>query len=319
MYDMNEITLTVDPHLNEGDTTFHSITKALDSIDSSFDGKVVISIAPGVYEERVEIWRSNVHLVGKGRFASDTVITMSYGAFDIMEDGSKRGTFRSYTMLIAASDVSLDHLSVENNSGEPLKRGQAIALYADGDNIRVTDCRLIGRQDTLFTGPLPPKEIQPGGFIGPLQNAPRVNGHQYYKQCFISGDVDFIFGSASATFDDCYIESVCHVPSKKETDTIQGYVTAPSTPEGQEEGYVFLHCSFICRGLMPRTVYLSRPWRNFAQAHFEDCMIGEHIRDEGFHDWNKTEARETVKYTVKNCYRPAGEPFRALAPFAENL
>ena len=52
------------------------------------------------------------------------------------------------------------------------------------------NCRLIGSQDTLFTGPLPEKEKEPGGFRGPKEFAPRINGRQYYKNTYICGGVD---------------------------------------------------------------------------------------------------------------------------------
>ena len=309
-------TLYVDPSANADDTTFHCIKDALKGIDSNDKNFYNICIAPGVYRERVEIWHDNLRLFSKSGDPGDTVITGSLGAFDLMEDGEKRGTFRSYTMLVAASNVTLENLTILNESGDPLKAGQAIALYADGDDITVTGCHIKSRQDTLFTGPLPPKEIKPGGFIGPLQHAPRIQGHQLYKNCLISGDVDFIFGGAAAIFEDCTIESVPHRPQKADTDMNQGYVTAPSTPEGAEEGYSFIRCRFIGNGLRDSTVYLSRPWRIYAAATFRDCEIGYHIRPEGFHDWDKPESHETVRYVVSGCRRPDGAPYIPEADFA---
>ncbi len=335
---MENKVLRVDVNASETNTTYHSITKAINSIEKDSKNHVIIEIMPGVYHERVEVWRDDVTLVGMGRpdaedktasgsaaehssqaavdpeqaarpSAAQTVITMSYGAADIMEDGSKRGTFRSYTVLVAADRVTLKNLTIANDCGDPVVHGQGIALYADGDDINVIGCRLTGRQDTLFTGPLPPKEIKPGGFIGPLQNAPRIVGRQYYTDCYICGDVDFIFGSAAATFKNCTIVSVPHRPKKADTDMIQGYVTAPSSPEGEERGYIFEDCDFLSEGLLPGTAYLSRPWRNFAKAAFIRCRIGDHIRKEGFHDWDKTEARKTVRYEVIDCRRTDGSVF----------
>ena len=81
-----------------------------------------------------------------------------------MADIGKLGTFRSYSVFINTHDVTLQNLTIENASGDSLTHGQAIALYADGDRLVIDSCRLIGHQDTLFTGPLPPKEIEPDGF-----------------------------------------------------------------------------------------------------------------------------------------------------------
>ncbi len=297
---MNTIILTVDPTKPETQVNYHSITKAVNSI-ALFEETVIIRITPGRYEERVEIKRNDVSLVGTGKSPGDTVIAASYGAFDLLESGEKRGTFRSYTMLLLGDRLCLKNLSVTNEAGDPVEHGQAVALYAEGDDILVENCRLTGRQDTLFTGPLPPKEIQPGGFVGPTQDAPRKHGHHLYKSCYICGDVDFIFGSAEADFLCCTLESVPHRPAKADTDMIQGYVTAPSTPEGQARGYSFVDCDFIGPSLKNGTVYLSRPWRNFARAQFKGCRFGDHIHPDFFHDWNKPEARDTVVYTISDC------------------
>ena len=310
---MDTMTITVNPAEPETETNYHSITKAVNSI-ALFEETAIIKISPGIYEERVEIWRSDVFLEGTGPTPSDTVITSSFGAFDLMEDGSKRGTFRSYTMLLNGDRLHLKNLTVANEAGDPVKRGQAIALYAEGDNILVEHCRLTGRQDTLFTGPLPPKEIQPGGFTGPTQNAPRKHGHHLYKDCYICGDVDFIFGSAEADFICCTIESVPHRSAKSDTDMIQGYVCAPSTPKGQLRGYTFTGCNLIGPDLRPATVYLSRPWRDYARAHFKDCSFGDHIHPDLFHDWNKSAARENAVFTVADCtYNGENISFRAFS------
>lgn len=115
-----------------------------------------------------------------------------------MENGEKRGTFRSYTMLIHTDDFTCRGITVSNSAGFGKEVGQAVAVYAEGDMISFESCRILGRQDTLFTGLLPFKEIEKGGFRGPTEFSERKQGRQYYKNCYIEGDVDFIFGSAAA-------------------------------------------------------------------------------------------------------------------------
>ncbi|MCM1046894.1 MAG: pectinesterase family protein [Clostridiales bacterium] len=299
---------------------YPSITEALNSIPEDNNEPVTICIAPGTYREKITINKPFVTLKGVGKSNEDTVITYSDYANKDMDDGMKMGTFRSYSVFIDAHDVTFQNLTIENASGDSVTHGQALALYADGDRIIVDSCRLIGHQDTLFTGPLPPKEVQKNGFIGPKQYAPRINGRHYYKNCYICGDVDFIFGSATAYFESCTIESLKRfddeaeqngedVSKKVETETkIQGYVTAASTPEGQEYGYVFSKCDIISKDCKENTVYLGRPWREYAKTVFMDCSFGKHIRPELFHDWNKENARKTVFYAVYNCmYEVEGE------------
>lgn len=264
---------------------FHTVTEALSAVKKDDRSRAVtIRIAPGIYHEKIEIRRGNLTLIGEGTSPSDVVLSYDDFAFAAMPDGSKCGTFRSYSVFLDASDVKVQNLTIENCSGDERTHGQAIALYAEGDRLFFENVRLLGRQDTLFTGPLPPKEIQPGGFIGPKQFAPRVNGRQYYKDCYICGNIDFIFGSATAVFHGCEIESLSH---SDRADDIQGYVCAPSTPEGQSYGYLFLDCRFVSKECAPGTCYLARPWRESAKAVFADCTIGPHIHPDGFHDWNK--------------------------------
>lgn len=296
-------TIYIDKSSSNPDT-YSSISEALDYILDFPEGyPVTISIAPGIYHEKLEVLRSDLTIIGSGKTPSDTIITYDDYAFDQMSDGTKRGTFRSYSVFIDANRVHVKNLTIENASGDENTHGQAIALYAEGDQLLFENVRLLGRQDTLFTGPLPPKELQPNGFIGPKQFAKRINGLQIYKDCYICGNVDFIFGSSTAYFENCMIESLAHNPDKQ---AIQGYVTAPSTPEGQEYGYVFQNCQFISSECADGTCYLSRPWRDFAKAVFLNCKLGSHIHPDMFHDWNKPNAREHVLYATYQNYKSAG-------------
>lgn len=293
--------------------TANGLQKVLDSLPIDNKDFIRLELEPGIYKEKVHILRSNLIITGTGANPRDTIITYDDEAFQLMEDGSKRGTFRSYTLFLDAHDVTLHNLTIRNESTDETIDGQGIALYAEGNNLHFENVHLIGRQDTLFTGPLPPKELQPQGFIGPKQFAPRINGTQYYKDCYICGNIDFIFGSATAYFDNCTIESI---PRSGSADSDKGYVCAPSTPEGQKEGYTFLNCHFISSDCKDNTCYLARPWRNYAKAVFLNCDMGSHIHPDGFHDWNKKEAHDSIFFATKNCTR-ASSPFVPTAEFAK--
>lgn len=279
----------------DGSGDFLTIGEALLSLPESSGSPITISIAPGVYKERLEI--KTPYLTLEGEDAAGTVITYDLYALMPMEDIGKRGTFRSYSVLVDTHDFTAKNLTFENNSGPGSLVGQALALYVDGDRVKFENCRMIASQDTLFTGPLPPREIEPNGFIGPKQNAPRINGRHYYKNCYLRGDIDFIFGSATAFFEGCEIHS------QDIGREINGYATAASTPEGQEYGYVFWDCRFT--GSCPdHTVYLGRPWRNYAKTVILNSYIGPHIHPEGWHNWNKKEAESTLFYAEYNNYGP---------------
>lgn len=265
----------------DGSCPFTSVSQALDSIPASCKEPVTLRIRKGIYRERITVSRPYVAFIGDS--PSDTVIAGGLYARMTAADGQKLGTFRTYSCFIDTHDVTFRNLTVANTAGKGPDVGQALALYADGDRLFFDNCRFLGGQDTLFTGPLPPKEMEPGGFVGPKQFAPRINGRHYYRNCYLEGDVDFVFGSATAFFEQCEFFS------KDIGRPVNGYVTAPSTPEGQDYGYVLWNCRFT-GDCPPHSVYLGRPWREYAKAVLIRCHMGEHIFPEGWHDWDKPAA-----------------------------
>ena len=284
--------------------TISDALAATDQLYPDAEQAVTIHIDPGEYRERVEIHRPHVTLAGE---TADSVrIVGSLGAKMPSEDGSgvdgTLGTFRTYTVLVDADDVRLENLTIVNDAGDGREVGQAIALYADGDRLVVDACCITGRQDTLFLGPLPPREVKPGGFIGPKQFAPRRVGRQYFRRCRIEGDVDFIFGGACAYFEGCEIRSL-----NRNMD-VNGYVTAASTPEGEPYGFVFHGCSFTAaQDVAPDSVYLGRPWREWDQTVLIDCWLGQHIKREGWWDWAKPAAHERAHYAGASLHGPASD------------
>lgn len=262
------------------------------------DGKLgrdqkTIYVRKGIYDERVEVKIPHVTIIGEDW--KETRITYHLYALMPREDIGKLGTFRSYTMMVDTHDVTVTNLTIENSAGTGPTIGQAVALYADGDRLIFEHCRLLAGTDTLFTGPLPPFELKKNGFVGPKQFAPRINGRQLYRHCYIEGDVDFIFGSATAYFERC--EIFC----KNRNLPVNSYATASSTAEGQKYGYVFESCRFDS-DCPPATAYLGRPWRNFARTVILHSYIGPHICPEGWHDWDKPEARSTILYAEYENY-----------------
>ncbi len=197
------------------------------------------------------------------------------GAKEIHEDGRPYHTFRTATVLVDANRNVFQNCVFENTAGPGDTAGQAIALYLDGDGIIIRNCVIRGHQDSLFLAPLPPKEIEKDGFLGPKQFTERVPRTFHFEKCRIEGDVDFVFGGATALFDEC--DFISNGP---------GYVFAPSTPENARYGFVARNCRFKRNGDVPDgSVYLGRPWREHAQLLIEDCWLDSHIHADGFCDW----------------------------------
>lgn len=233
-----------------------------------------------------------LHISEGNQIIENKIFSGSHYAKEEMPDGTKRGTFRTYSVLVDGDNIRFKNCVFENTAGKGSEKGQAIALYIDGDGITLEDCVLSGHQDTLFLAPLPDKEIIPGGFIGPKQFTERKRRTVYFKNCVIKGGVDFIFGGATAYFDNCEFVSV-----------EEGYVFAPSTPEDVETGFVATNCRFTAEvGIEQGSCYIARPWRNYGYVRLENCYLGEHIHPMGFDDWGKTEAHEKVRFSESGSY-----------------
>ncbi len=293
-------------------TPDQSLQAAIDSLPN--DGSMcVIKMTEGTWHEKIELCRPDTIILGAGM--DKTHILWQDAATDPMDDIGHRGTFRTATVRTDGKRIHLSQLHIGNTAGPRERVGQCIALYAEGDGLWCTDCRLTGGQDTLFTAPLPPRENLKNGFVGPKQFAPRVPQRQFFFDCRIEGDVDFIFGGASAWFGMCDIVSI---DSRQQRDQPYcGYVTAASTPQGQPFGYVFRHCRFLGEGVPDGSVYLGRPWREYARTVLIECELGPHIHPEKWHDWGKKDFAKTGLYALYNCTGPGAQG--GCAPFARML
>lgn len=248
----------------DGTGNFRTITDAIESIRAYMDYTVVVYIKNGNYKEKIILpsWLKNVELIGESK--EKVIIT-----YDDHANINKMGTFRTYTLRIDGSRIKLKNLTIENNAA-PL--GQAVALHTEGNYLIFDNCRILGNQDTVFTG---------GEYTKLL-----------FKNCFIEGTTDFIFGGATAFFDSCVIHS------KRNS-----YITAASTPKDAPYGYVFYNCNLTANEDIDK-VFLGRPWRPYGFTAFIKCSLGKHIRAEGWHNWNNIENEKTARYYEFDNYGP---------------
>ncbi len=269
---------------------FKTINEAL-IFANNFDN-VLIYIEDGQYYEKIDIRHKKITLEGQSR--ENTIITYDDYALKKTKDGDDYGTFRTYTINTASDEVTFKNLTIKNTAGKGEDVGQAVALSLCAKNATVINCTITAYQDTIFMSPFPPSPIIKGSFKGDNDRTPELHHKNYFENCYVSGDIDFIFGGGVAYFNKCEIYSN---DLGKETN---GYITAPSTYEGFKYGFVFNECNFTSDA-KEETVYLSRPWRNFAKVVFLNCDFGKHIKKEGFHDWDKLDAHDTVFFAEYNC------------------
>ena len=248
----------------DGTGNFRTLQEAIESARAFMDYTVTIYVKNGVYKEKVIVpsWVENIDIIGEDR--DKTIIT-----YDDHANINKMGTIRTYTMKLECSDITFKNLTIENNAAQ---LGQAVALHTEGDRLKFINCRILGNQDTIYTG----------------AKFTRL----YFKDCYIDGTTDFIFGPSTALFEDCIIHS------KRNS-----YVTAASTPKEAKYGYVFKHCKLTAEPGVDK-VYLGRPWRPYAYTLFIECELGKHIVLAGWHNWGKQSNEETARYME---YKNTGE------------
>lgn len=252
----------------DGSGDFFTIQEAINAVpDFRKEGRTTILVRKGIYKEKLIVPESkiNVSLIGQ----EGAVISGDDYASKKNRFGENMSTSGSASCYIYAPDFHAENITFENTAGQV---GQAVACFVSGDRAEFRNCRFLGNQDTLYT-------------YG-------KESRQYYENCYIEGTVDFIFGKSTAVFNRCTIHS-----------RGDGYVTAPATEKGRKHGYVFFDCNFTAADGVGH-VYLSRPWRPYAQAVFIRCNMGKHILPEGFHNWNKKDAERTVFYAE---YESKGE------------
>ena len=264
---------------------YKSLKDILVRIPKDNKEEVLIDLAGEEIEEQIVIDKPYV------RIANGTI---RYGlkAYEILEDGFKRGTFRTYSVFVDADHVSFENMKVYNDAG--YHDGQAIALMIDGDDFYAKDCMISSYQDTLFLAPLPDKEYEYRGFDGPLKERERMHREAIFEHCLIEGSIDFIFGGGMGYLHDCEIRS------RNIQKPINGFVCAPNTPQNEDYGFIFDECRFTCEEGMKDSVYLARPWRNYGKCLIVNSVLGDHIRKEGFHDWDKPDAHETTCFMEYN-------------------
>ena len=264
------LTITV---AQDGSGDFASIAEAVLAVP--YEEEALVQVGPGLYREKLICEKRCITLRGAG--ADRTRLVWGDGGKLPHKDGRPTHTFRSYTAFFSGGTLCVEDMTIENDAGPGAQAGQAVAAYVDSVRAVFRRVKLLGNQDTLFCAPLPEKEREKDGFLGPRSLAPRRLTAQYYTECEIAGDIDFIFGGGDALFENCTLRTVDnHIP--------HSYVTAPSG-KADGLGFVFWNCDFVS-DCPAGSVYLGRPWRPEGKTAVLDCRLGAHIAPEGFIAWN---------------------------------
>jgi pectinesterase len=241
----------------DGSGDYRTIQEAVNASRDLSQVTVTIQIKNGVYHEKIVVPSHKTHVRLVGESQEGTIITNG----DHTGDAAGHVTYTSHTVLVQANDFTAENITFTNSAG-PV--GQAVALHVEGDRAIFRHCRMLGNQDTLF---------------------PAVeNSRQYYQDCYIEGTTDFIFGTATAVFENCEIRS------KRNS-----YIAAAATTERQAYGFVFLNCRLTADSAAHK-VYLGRPWRPHSKTVYLHCDLGQHILPAGWDNWRDAANEKTAYY-----------------------
>jgi pectinesterase len=265
-----------------GSNEFKTVQDAINATpqNASRANPCFVHVKPGVHQELIYVQHEKryVHLVGDN--AEKTVITYNLSARMPGFDGRPMTTYRTPTAVIDADNSTVENITFENAAGLV---GQALALRIDGDRLVFRNCRFLGWHDTILVN----------------------RGRQYFENCYIAGNVDFIFGGATTFFENCHIHCLTN-----------GYVTAASTPEEQPFGFVFSHCKIT--GEPGVKTYLGRPWRAYSSATFLNTEMSSVVTNVGWNNWSDPAREKTVRYTEFNSTGPGANP-EARVPWSHQL
>lgn len=254
----------------DGSGNYKTVQQALDAITLNNKKPITIFIKNGIYKEKLHLDSSKnfVTVIGEDKFK--TILTYDDHTGKVSPKGDTINTRTSASFVVKANNFTAENITFQNNAG--FSAGQAVGLESDGDKASFYNCRIVGNQDILFTN--------------------NDNSRQYYKDCYIEGTTDFIFGSSTVWFERC------HIHSKKNS-----HVTAASTPQQHQFGYVFSDC-ILTGDTTLHSVSLGRPWRQYANIAYIHCYIGPHIKPEGWSNWNNTDNYKTTRYSEYKNYGP---------------
>jgi pectin methylesterase-like acyl-CoA thioesterase len=267
----------------DGTGDFYSIQRALDAAPK--DGALVL-VAPGTYREVLTVDKPNVRLRSANSDPAKTVVVNDRSA------GANGGTLHSATVNVTADNFFAENITFENdfNRTHPqLPAGsQALALLVTGDRAIFHNVHLLGNQDTVYAGSRNCASDGTGC----------VPTRQYFSDCVIAGNIDFIFGDSKAVFDRCEIHSTAHEG---------GFITAQSKRyAGQDSGYVLNRCKLVADAGLVGKVYLGRPWRPYATVVYLNTEMGSHIDPAGWREWHpgETHSLDTAFYAEYNSTGP---------------
>ncbi|KAL6503371.1 hypothetical protein OROGR_025294 [Orobanche gracilis] len=250
----------------DGSGQFKTIGAAIAKVPKKNNVPFLIYVKAGVYKEHVEIPKGAHKIVMFGDGPLRTIITgkKSFAA------GTK--TFQSATVAVNADDFFVRDIGIENTAGP--EGHQAVALRVSGDRAVFFNCHINGFQDTLYTHTY----------------------RQFYRDCVISGTIDFVFGDALAIFQNC------RFVVRRPMDNQACMVTAQGRVDPRSQGAIVIQGGDIVadpaffKAPKPIMAYLGRPWKELSRTIIMQANIDGFISPDGWSPWMGNFALDTLYY-----------------------
>ncbi len=255
----------------DGSGNFTTVQAAINAVPANNTSRVVIYIKNGTYQEVVTVPSNKPFITLYGQSKTGTIITYNNYASKTKPDGTTYGTTGSASVFIQANDFIAIDVTFQNSHGAG---SQAVAAYVASDRAYFYDCQFLGWQDTLFAN----------------------SGRQYYRNNYIQGSVDYIFGDATAVFENSHLNNIAG-----------GSITAQSrTSSSETTGYVFINDSIT--GTPANSTILGRPWRAYARVVFLTCAMANDITAVGWNDWGNAANQQTAYFAEYNSTGAGANP-----------
>ncbi|CAL5186402.1 unnamed protein product [Lathyrus oleraceus] len=278
-------TLHVSKNPSIGD--FTTIQDAIDSLPPINLVRVVIKVHAGVYMEKVNIppLKSFISIEGDG--ADTTIVQWGDTAQTPGPRGTPMGTYGSATFAVNSPYFIAKNITFQNTFPVPAPGAigkQAVAFRISADTASFLGCKFLGAQDTLYDH----------------------LGRHYYKDCYIEGSVDFIFGNALSLFEGCHVHAIARNTGAL---TAQGRSSIL-----QDTGFSFVNCKVTGSGAL----YLGRAWGPFSRVVFAYTNMDNIIIPKGWYNWGDPNREMTVFYGQYKCTGP-GASFAGRVSWSREL
>ncbi|MBF9144109.1 pectinesterase family protein [Hymenobacter properus] len=254
-----------------GSGAYRSVQAAINAAPTGRTAPFVIFIKNGKYREKITVPSNKPFLQFIGESVANTILSWN-------DANTPSFPGNSSSFIINASDISALNITFENTYGDA---PQGLAMYITGDRVAFKNCRFLGGQDTM-------------------QLNSQAGNRSYFKECYIDGVVDFIFGAGRGLFENCII-----YPRTRRDGGNGGYITAANTQPGQPYGFVFRNC-IIPENRGTTTYTLGRPWQNDLGSTATDrsatkvvwlnTTMGNSIKPVGWQVWDAGTVTSVIQY-----------------------